>query len=187
MLSTSKLLALAPRSVRTVCHVVFRPLLPSRLLECCKSFPGFLVCLVKVLLLLLGLEGAFFFVFLWLLAHHSMHLVIADHWLHVLFTGPLGCFRVQDVSTVLVDNVEAFSCVRNFLTFLDCCSVSGDFSDAARLEDCHRSSVCTLRYRQDRPRCIRHIDEDSHSTSITSCELDISPRTVRVAEDHQAH
>ena len=55
----------------------------------------------------------------------------------LLITGGTFCalelwhvFRVQDVHTVPVDNVEAFSFVQNFRTFLDCCSVSDDLSAA---------------------------------------------------------
>ena len=111
------------------------------------------------------------------LAQGSFQRVVADQWLHVFFARALACFRVQDAGTALVDYVEAFSFVQNCRTFLECCSVSDDLSSAVRLEDCHRSSLCTVLHRQGRPRCISHLAVDSLVTSIASFELDISPRT----------
>ena len=46
-------------------------------------------------------------------AQGSFQLVVADHWLHVLFTRALACFRVQDVGTVLAHNFAAFSFIQN--------------------------------------------------------------------------
>ena len=66
-----------------------------------------LVGLVTLLLVLLGLQGALSLVFLCCLAQGSFQLVVADHWLHVLFNRALACSRVQDVGVVRVENVTA--------------------------------------------------------------------------------
>ena len=151
-------LDLAPRSVRTVFALVFRPLLLCRLVGVCKFCRGFLVGLVNVLLALLGLQGVLSLVFLCRLAQGLFQLAVDDHWLRVPFTRALACFRVPDVGTVLVDNVEAFSFVQNFRNVLDCCSVSG--STVVKLEACQRSTVCTPLHRHDRHRCISHLEVD---------------------------
>ena len=97
-------------------------------------------------------------VFLCRLAQSFLQLAVDDYWLHVPFTRALACFRVPDVGTMLVDNVEAFSFVQNFRNVLDCCSVSG--STVVKLEACQRSTVCTPLHRHDRHRCISHLEVD---------------------------
>ena len=71
--------------------------------------------------------------------------------------------------------VDACIFVQNFRICVDCCSVSDDLSPAVRLEECHRSSVCTRLHRLDRPRCIGHLEVHSWFTFIDCCEL---PRIV---------
>ena len=117
-------------------------------------------------------------VFLCSLAQGSFQLLVADHWLHALLARAQVCFRVQDVCTVLVDNVGTFNIVHKLRKLLDRCSVADDLSSVVSPEDCHRSSICTLLHRQDRPRCIRNLVVDSHFTSLASCEPNISPRTA---------
>ena len=111
----------------------------------------------------------------WLKARSSF---LFDHWLHALLARAQVCFRVQDVCTVLVDNVGTFNVVHKLRKLLDRCSVADDLSSVVSPEDCHRSSICTLLHRQERSRCIRNLVVDSHFTSIASCEPDISPRTA---------
>ena len=146
----------APRSARTVCHLVC-----SRLVAFCSFF---LAAGWSRSFVLLGLHGALSLVSFCRLAQCSFQLMVVDHWLHVLFTRVLACFRVQDEGTVHMDIVEAFSFVQHFRSDLDCCSVSDDLFPAVRLEDYHFSSVCTLPLdRQDLSRC--------SSPKLTSIQL----------------
>ena len=96
-------------SVHTCCAALWR---------FCKLFRGVLAELVKILLVLLGLQGALPVVFLCRLPQGSFQLVVADYSLHVLFTRVLACFRVQDAGCVLVDIAD-----QNFCNVLDCFSV----------------------------------------------------------------
>ena len=114
----------------------------------CKFSRGFLVGLVNVLL-------SYSFA-AWLKASSSLLLMITG--CTYRSRRALACFRVPDVGTMLVDNVEAFSFVQNFRNVLDCCSVSG--STVVKLEACQRSTVCTPLHRHDRHRCISHLEVD---------------------------
>ena len=84
----------APRSVRTVSRLVFRPLLLCRLAGVYRLLFLQLVGLVNVLLVLLGLQSALSLLFPCRLARGSFHLVVADRRLHVLFTLKLWLFFV---------------------------------------------------------------------------------------------
>ena len=95
---------ISPPCVRTVCVTscsVHTCCVGSRGLVFFRAVPA---GLVKILLVLLGLQGALSVVFLCRLAQNSFQLVVADYSLHVLHTRVLACFRVQDASSVLVDN-----------------------------------------------------------------------------------
>ena len=94
--------------------------------------------------MLLSLQVAVTFVFVGNLAQSSLQSIVPDYWLHGLFIGTLAVFRVEEVGTVVVDDVAALGAVQNLGGFQYWSLALDDHFSAVRLEDGCRSRVYTF-------------------------------------------
>ena len=115
----------------------------------------------------ISLQLVHFFISLCRLTQGSLQSVIPDDRKSTLRLDTVipASFDIQDIGTVLVDNVKTHGFVENCDDVLDRTSILDDPSSVIRLEVCDRSSVSTLLHGQHRTRCIRDLKIHTHAAS----------------------
>ena len=100
-------------------QLVLHPFSCCRIVELHRLFRWLSVRLVQVRLVLFSLQAALPLVVPRSRTQGSSQSISSDHWLHLLLLRTLADLCVKDVSTALVNDVEALGAVQNLRDFLD--------------------------------------------------------------------